>query len=110
MLERIFLLCPCYSWFTVPVIFSLRHIVCHLREPSVRFARSHDESERIGHLAREDDSVYTCNSRKADDLLCVNFEFLLNLQMTLHLSDIQNPMHAGIELLVNHLSLKLMFT
>ena len=29
----------------------------HLREPSVRFARSHlwvDESERIGHLARED--------------------------------------------------------
>ena len=49
-------------------------------------------------------SVYTCNSRKADDLLCINFEFLLNLQMTLPLSDIQNPMHAGIELLVNHLS------
>ena len=40
----------------------------HLREPSVRFDRSHlDESERIGHLAREDapDVEMMC------DLYCV---------------------------------------
>ena len=47
---------------------SVRFARSHLREPSVRFARSHlDESERIGHLAHEDGascSIIQCLSSK----------------------------------------------
>ena len=48
---------PTLEFFT-HIEMSQLQVKVHLREPSVRFARSHlpgvDESERIGHLASED--------------------------------------------------------
>ena len=55
--EEHFLRSVFLNYYYSILIFSFSHGIEHLREPSVRFTRSHlmvDESERIGHLPRKD--------------------------------------------------------